>query len=246
MVLAEDVVKVYRSGGGRGVGVRALDGVDLRVEGGTFLALMGASGSGKSTLLHLLGGLDTADSGLIVVEGNDLGAMGDRDRTLFRRRRLGVVFQAFNLLPTLSAVENVMLPLTVDGVAGREARDRAEKLLVEVDLVHRRDHRPDAMSGGEQQRVAIARAMVNDPALILADEPTGNLDSKHGDEIWQLLCRLCAEKGRTVIAVTHELSGARRAGRICVMKDGRIVGEIESDREQHASLVATRYAELAG
>ena len=226
--------------------VHALAGLSLTVESGRFVAIMGASGSGKSTLLHLLGGLDVPTGGRIVVEGRDLGSMGDRERTLFRRRRLGIVFQAFNLLPTLTAAENVALPLMVDGQAWSSIEKQTASLLKLVDLEHRREHRPQAMSGGEQQRVAIARALINDPAIVLADEPTGNLDSKHSEEIWRLLGRLARQQGRTVLAVTHEAAVAAYADRVVVLKDGRVVGEFAPPKEADAALVATRYAELAG
>ncbi len=226
--------------------VRALDGLSVTAQSGQFVAVMGASGSGKSTLLHLIGGLDVPTSGRIMVEGHDLAAMSDRERTLFRRRRLGVVFQAFNLLPTLSAAENAALPLMVDGHAWQAVEEKTNSLLEIVDLAHRKSHRPQALSGGEMQRVAIARALVNDPAVVLADEPTGNLDSKHSLEIWQLLGKLTIEHGRTVIAVTHDAAGASHADRVIVLKDGRIVGEFEPERCGDATLVAPRYAELAG
>jgi putative ABC transport system ATP-binding protein len=224
--------------------VRALRGVSLEVQSGEFVAIMGASGSGKSTLLHLIGGLDFPTAGSVIIEGQDLTRMSDRQRTLFRRRRLGVIFQTFNLLPTLTAAENVALPLLVDA-NGNDAVHRAEDLLRTVDMGHRLRHRPQALSGGEQQRVAIARALLNEPALVLADEPTGNLDSQHAEAIWALLRRLVDEQQRTVIAVTHELAAARHADRVIVLKDGQIVGTLESARGLDASLVAARYAELA-
>ena len=226
--------------------VHALAGLVLTVEPGTLVAIMGASGSGKSTLLHLLGGLDVPTAGRIVIEGHDLGSMSDRERTLFRRRRLGVVFQAYNLLPTLTAAENVALPLMVDGQGWSSIEEKTSSLLKLVDLEHRRCHRPQAMSGGEQQRVAVARALVNDPAIVLADEPTGNLDSKHSANIWQLLKRLTCQQARTVLAVTHEAAGAAHADRVVVLKDGRVVGEFAPSKEPDAALVATRYTELAG
>ena len=226
--------------------VHALDGVSLEVASGEFVAVMGASGSGKSTLLHLIGGLDFPSAGSVVIEDQDITAMGDRQRTLFRRRRLGVVFQTFNLLPTLTAVENVALPLMVDSAGSADFLGKAEALLKTVDMGRRLGHRPQALSGGEQQRVAIARALLNEPALLLADEPTGNLDSHHAEAIWALLRQLVDEQKRTVIAVTHEAVGARHADRIIVLKDGRIVGSIDHARDTDASLVATRYTELAG
>ena len=233
--------KRFAGGGG---GVLALDDVSVTIERGTFVAIMGASGSGKSTLLHLIGGLDRPTGGSIVVEGGDIARMSDRERTLFRRRRLGIVFQAYNLLPTLTALENVTLPSLIDGRDGRDVTDRARKLLEGVGLGHRLEHRPQAMAGGEQQRVAIARALMNDPALLLADEPTGNLDTRRRESIWRLLADLAHQRGRTVLAVTHEPSGATFADRVILLKDGRVAGQIEPGGEGHAALVAARYAEL--
>ncbi|MCH7700531.1 MAG: ABC transporter ATP-binding protein [Planctomycetes bacterium] len=240
---ADGLTKVY---GGTRDPVPAVTDVSLSVGEGTFVAIMGASGSGKSTLLHLLAGLDMPSAGRVRIEGHDLTAMSDHKRTLFRRRRLGIVFQAYNLLPALTARENVVLPLMVDGVRPRSVQAKVDELLRTVDLTARQTHRPQALSGGEQQRVAIARALVNDPAILLADEPTGNLDSTHGQEIWRLLKALVRDHGRTVIAVTHEAQGAAHADRIIVLKDGRIVGEIAADGGFDAALVAARYAELAG
>jgi len=243
VVEARNLRKVY---GAVDQAVVALDGLDLNVAVGSFVAIMGASGSGKSTLLHVLGGLTSPTAGTLHVEGHDLVAMSDRARTIFRRRRLGVVFQSFNLLPTLSAVENVALPMLVDGAGRDDFVARAEAALRLVDMGHRLRHRPEALSGGEQQRVAIARALLNDPAVVLADEPTGNLDSDHAESIWGLLRRLVDDEQRTVVAVTHEPSGARHADRIVVLRDGRIVGTIAEPGGLDASLVSTRYAELVG
>lgn len=224
--------------------VTALAGVSFTVRSSEFVAIMGASGSGKSTLLHLIGGLDRPTSGEIRIEGHNLAQLSDRERTLFRRRRLGVIFQAYNLLPSLNAAENVALPSLIDGRNGAAVDQRARSLLELVDLRERMHHRPQAMSGGEQQRVAIARALMNDPALVLADEPTGNLDSRHGEEIWRLLVKLVKQDGRTVVAVTHDAAGARFADRILVVKNGQCVGEIIPEGERHAADVATRYAQL--
>ncbi len=243
MLTVSNLHKKYQMGK---VPVRALNGVSLEVRQGEFVAIMGASGSGKSTLLHLCGGLDQPTGGSIVIEGNDLAKMGDRQRTLFRRERLGFVFQGYNLLPTLSALENVVLPAMVGGTGGKNMEMRARELLDIVDLNHRVTHRPQAMSGGEQQRVAIARALMNNPALILADEPTGNLDTHHAETIWRLLARFSRKEGRTVLAVTHEPTGATFADRVIFLRDGQIAGDCDPDGEGHASLVATRYAELVG
>jgi len=226
--------------------VVALDDLTLQVHRGRLTAIMGASGSGKSTLLHLIGGLTAPTSGSVVVEGKDLGRLSDRARTIFRRRRLGIIFQEYNLLPTLSARENVALPRLVDGVSGDAAYARADELLEVVHLAHRRDHRPDALSGGEQQRVAIARALLNDPVIILADEPTGNLDSKQSLEIWKLLRRIADEQGKTILMVTHEAHGAAYADDCVVLRDGKILGRLEPKGSADAALVATGYQNLVG
>ncbi|MFQ5413277.1 MAG: ABC transporter ATP-binding protein [Phycisphaerae bacterium] len=238
-----DLTKTYATGGAP---VLALRGATLSVSAGEFVAVMGSSGSGKSTLLHLVGGLDAPTSGSIVIDGTDVVGMGDRQRTLFRRHRLGIIFQAYNLLPTLTALENVALPALIDGQDGSAVHDKARKLLQDVDLAHRADHRPQAMSGGEQQRVAIARALMNDPALMLADEPTGNLDTDHAQAIWRLLAGLARTHGRTVVAVTHESAGATFADRVLILKDGVVVGQVEPGGDGHAAVVAARYAELVG
>ncbi len=226
--------------------IHALRGVSLSIDAGQLVAIMGASGSGKSTLLHLAGGLDVPDCGTVRVEGQDITRLSDRQRTLFRRRRMGIIFQAYNLLPTLTAAENIAVPLLVDGLGMRDIEKRVGEIARLVHLEHRMNHRPQAMSGGEQQRVAIARALLNDPALILADEPTGNLDSIHAIEIWQLLARLAHELGKTVLMVTHESAAASYADLTYVLKDGQIVGTIEKVEPGNAALVANRYTQLAG
>jgi ABC-type lipoprotein export system ATPase subunit len=240
---ARAVRKIYNTSHQR---VVALDGVDLQVPAGTFTAIMGASGSGKSTLLHLIGGLTELTAGELRVEGHSLAAMSDRQRTIFRRRRMGIIFQDYNLLPTLTARENIALPLLVDGRAPEAYADRVAELLTLVHLDARADHRPDALSGGEQQRVAIARALLNDPAIVLADEPTGNLDSRQSVEIWTLMRRIAHDQGKTILMVTHEAHGAAYADRVVVLKDGRIVGDLAPDGPDAAAHVATRYQELAG
>jgi putative ABC transport system ATP-binding protein len=239
----QGVAKHYGNGEDR---VQALSSIDLTVRAGDFVAIMGASGSGKSTLLHLIGGLDLPDEGRILIENRDITRMNDRQRTLFRRDRLGIVFQAYNLLPTLSAAENIALPMLVAGAADDRRAARTRELLELLHLNDRASHRPAALSGGEQQRVAIARSLLNDPALILADEPTGNLDSIRSLEIWHLLARLAREMGKTVLMVTHEAEGAVCADRVIMLKDGRIVGELTNEGKANAALVATRYQELAG
>ena len=225
--------------------IRALSGVSLSVARGELAAIMGASGSGKSTLLHMAGGLDLPDSGTVKIEGRDLTRMSDRQRTLFRRQRMGIIFQAYNLLPTLTAEENVAVPLLIGGQAGSKVNARVAEMVRLVHLEQRAGHRPQAMSGGEQQRVAIARALLNDPALILADEPTGNIDSISAVEVWQLLRRLAHELGKTVLMVTHEAAAASYADRAYVLTDGQIVGTIEGMEPGDAALVAGRYTELA-
>jgi putative ABC transport system ATP-binding protein len=205
--------------------VEALRGVDLGVAAGEMLAIMGRSGSGKSTLLTLLGGVDIPTSGQILLEGTDLATLSDDERTLIRRRRIGFVFQAFNLLPILTAEENVALPLEIDGVPTEQARERALKTLELVGLSQRRSHMPGKMSGGEQQRVAIARALVIEPAILLADEPTGNLDSSNGKRITQVLRDLVEQHGQTIILVTHDPAVAQQADRSIYLFDGQVERE---------------------
>jgi putative ABC transport system ATP-binding protein len=204
--------------------IRALDGIDLTVEPGEFIALEGPSGSGKTTLLQLLGGLDRASAGQVLFEGRDLGAVGDRELSELRLRAFGFVFQQFNLIPTLTAVENVEAKLAPLGVPRGELRACASGLLEEVGLVDRASHLPPQLSGGEQQRVAIARALIVEPRVVLADEPTGNLDSTTGAEIVDVLAGLAAERGTTVIVATHNVDLAARAPRRLAMRDGRMVG----------------------
>ncbi len=204
--------------------VEALRGIDLEVARGQFVALVGPSGSGKSTFLNLVGGLDRPTSGELWIDGVELSASKEKALTEHRRRRVGFVFQTFNLLPRLTAVENVALPLMFVGVPERERLDRARELLLNVGLAGRLEHRPTQLSGGEQQRVAIARALVNHPAIILADEPTGNLDSVTGAEIMALLRALNQEQGVTLMLVTHDHDAASFADRVVQLRDGRIAG----------------------
>jgi len=229
--------KRYRQGN---VTIEALRSVSLTVQPGEFVAVMGASGSGKSTLLHLMAGLATPDAGRVEVEGTDLFAMSDRALTIFRRRRIGLVFQAYNLVPSLTAEQNVMLPLLMDA-SGAAGRDGIGPLLERLGLAGRRMHRPDQLSGGEQQRVAIARALAADPAIVLADEPTGNLDSVAGQDICRLLGQLCEDQGRTIVLVTHEPAVAVWAGRVVVLKDGQAIESFETARVSNADALATHY-----
>ncbi len=209
--------------------VEALAGVDFIVKKGEFVAIMGPSGSGKSTLLHLLGGLDQPSDGEVTLADHKLSLMNDSQITLVRRHNVGFIFQFFNLLPTLSAEENIALPLIIDGKNLRQYRERIDLLLELVGLSDRRHHKPDQLSGGEQQRVAIARALVTEPAIVLADEPTGNLDSKTGTIIMQLLRRSCDEFGQAIIAVTHDARAAAYADRVVFLRDGSIVKELHLD-----------------
>jgi putative ABC transport system ATP-binding protein len=216
------LTRVFGTGPAR---VEALRGIDLRVERAQFVAIMGPSGSGKSTLLHLIGGLDTPTSGRVRIGGTDLGALDDDRRALLRHRQVGFIFQDFNLLDVLSAAENTALPLLIDGLSEAEAHRRALTALEWVDLAHRRDHLPDQLAAGEQQRVAIARALVGRPPILLADEPTGNLDSVSGDQILTLLRNLVDHQGQTVVMVTHDARQAALADRFVRLRDGVVVEE---------------------
>jgi len=217
---AEHLEKTF--GGGSAAGVTAVRGVDLAVDEGEFVAITGASGSGKSTLLHMLGGITRPSAGRVLLEGVDLATLDDDALALIRRRRIGFVFQRYNLLPELSLAENVALPLVLDGVADARCREAAARALEAVGMAHRAGHRPDALSGGEQQRGAIARALVTDPAIVLADEPTGALDSVNSATVLELLQRLVRDRRQTVILVTHDSGIAAAAGRIVRMKDGLV------------------------
>ena len=219
IIQAVDIHKTYHTGT---VAVPALRGVGLTVRRGEMVAIMGPSGCGKTTLLNCLSGLDTADGGEITIEGVSLSTLSDRERTDYRARRMGFVFQFYNLLPVLSAVENVELPLLVAGIRPQPARTRALEALAQVGLAERAPHRPSALSGGERQRTTIARALVNRPAIVWADEPTGDLDSETAGEVMDLLVRLNAEAGLTFILVTHDRGVGERCGRIVRMRDGLI------------------------
>jgi putative ABC transport system ATP-binding protein len=218
---AKALSKTYGTGETR---VEALRDVSLQISRGEIVAIMGPSGSGKSTLLSLLGGVDTPSTGQVLLEGVDLSTLDDNQRTLIRRRRLGFIFQAFNLLPILTAVENVALPLELDGISLAAAHRRALEALNQVDMAARRSHLPGMLSGGEQQRVAIARALVIQPALLLADEPTGNLDSTNGQRIMELLRDLVDRHQQTIAMVTHDADIGRAAHRVIRLRDGCVAG----------------------
>lgn len=222
MIRCIDVRKIYRQGEND---ITALAGVSLDIAKGSFAVIMGPSGSGKSTLLHLIGGLDRPSSGEVLVDNRLLGQMVDDEVTLFRRTKIGFVFQFYNLLPTLTALENVTLPFVLDGVSKREADRKAGLLLEKVGLGQRKHHLPEELSGGEIQRVAMARALAFDPPILLADEPTGNLDSKNGDAILLLLRRINQEQGCTVVMVTHSQEAASYGDRIIFLRDGKVEKE---------------------
>jgi putative ABC transport system ATP-binding protein len=222
MIRCIDVRKIYRQGEND---IIALAGVTLDIVKGSFVAVMGPSGSGKSTLLHLIGGLDRPSSGEVLVDNRLLGQMVDDEVTLFRRTKIGFVFQFYNLLPTLTALENVTLPFVLDGVSKTEADRKAQLLLEKVGLEQRKHHLPEELSGGEIQRVAMARALAFNPPILLADEPTGNLDSKSGDAILLLLRRINQEQGCTVVMVTHSQEAARYGDRIILLRDGKVEKE---------------------
>jgi putative ABC transport system ATP-binding protein len=218
-LVVDQVEKRFRQGDRA---IPALSGVTLEVAQGQFLAIMGASGSGKSTLLHLMAGLTQADAGRVVINGTDLGMLNDHALTLFRRRQIGLVFQSFNLIPTLTAEENIMLPLLLEGNNGQSGRNKVGELLDTLGLTTRRHHRPDAMSGGEQQRVAIGRALVADPAVILADEPTGELDGRTEAGVLDLLLA-ATRRGVAVLVASHSPAVTSAAGRHVRLLDGQVV-----------------------
>jgi putative ABC transport system ATP-binding protein len=224
MIRCIDVRKVYRQGKNE---ITALDGVSLQIARGEFAVIMGPSGSGKSTLLHLIGGLDRPTSGELLVDQRLIGQMPDDQVTLFRRTRIGFVFQFFNLLPTLTALENVTLPFILDGRTKTEAEQRAMALLIEVGLENRKNHLPEELSGGEIQRIAVARALTFDPPILLADEPTGNLDSKTGESILSLLRQINRENHCTIVMVTHSREAARCGDRTIFFRDGKIEEEAQ-------------------
>lgn len=236
IIRCENLIKTYQTGT---VTVEALRGIDLGIEEGEMVAIMGPSGCGKTTLLNCLSGIDDATSGRILIEGLDLTAMSDSEKTAFRASRMGFIFQFYNLLPVLTAVENVELPLLIAGKAAGEARSKALSLLDAVGLSHRSQQRPASLSGGERQRVTIARALANTPAIVWADEPTGDLDKKTSDEIVALMRRLNKENGQTFVIVTHDPEVGERCDRIIRMRDGRII-----DRNGRASDISDEIREL--
>ena len=233
-VRARDVRKAYRTGGRE---VHALRGASLEIAEPGFYAIMGSSGSGKSTLLHLLAGLDRPDSGTIEVAGSRIDALDERGLTVHRRTRVGVVFQQYNLLPTLSAIDNVMLPGVLDGRPRAALHARAAELLASLGLADRADHRPEALSGGEQQRVAIARALLFEPPVLFADEPTGALDSANSERMWRMLDELARERRMVVLMVTHEPAAAAHCRHVFVIRDGTVAGGFDTKGLNASDLV---------
>jgi putative ABC transport system ATP-binding protein len=239
---ARDVTKVYELGK---TTVEALRGVSMSVEAGEFVALMGPSGSGKSTLLQLLGGLDRPTTGSVIFEGRDISALTDNQATLLRRERTGYVFQAFNLIPLLDVGENIALPFTIAG-APRDAKERVRQVIEVVELTGKERHRPDQLSAGEQQRVAVARALVTRPSVLLADEPTGNLDYTNSGELLDALWRSSEQGGQTIVLVTHDARAAAYADRVLVIGDGHIQEEIALGRrtDHSAAPLIARLAQV--
>lgn len=219
-VTVTDLRRVYGAGDAQ---VVALDSVSLDIEQGAFVAVIGSSGSGKSTLLHLLGGVDRPDAGRVVIDGTDLYTLSETQLTVFRRRRIGLVYQFFNLVPELTVEENILLPQLMDGNKGDGAR--LAELLTAIGLENRRNYLPNQLSGGQQQRAAIARALINQPALVLADEPTGNLDTRSGREVMDLLRLANRTMGQTLVVITHDERIAAQADRVLIIEDGRIVDD---------------------
>ncbi|MEY2431170.1 MAG: putative transport system ATP-binding protein [Acidimicrobiaceae bacterium] len=224
-VRAENITKTYGEGE---ASVRALCTVSMEVAYGEFVAVMGPSGSGKSTLMHLLAGLDKPSEGNVYIEGDNVTTMKDKELTMLRRQRVGFIFQAFNLLPQLTAEENIVLPITL---ARQKANGNLETLLAKVGLADRRSHKPTELSGGQQQRVAVARALITEPAVVFADEPTGNLDSKSSDDILTLLRKAADERNQTTVMVTHDAHAASYADRVVFLADGKIVRELSEPTE---------------
>lgn len=245
VISTHNLTKIFGAGP---TAVTALDNVNLTVQPGEFVAIMGPSGCGKSTLLHLIGGLDRPSSGEVFIDGTPIAGMNDDRLTELRRRRIGFVFQFFNLIPVLNALENAALPVTLDGVKPADAQKQAADWLSRFGLSGRVSSRPDQLSGGQQQRVAIARALASEPALILADEPTGNLDTRSGDEIASLMRDVAKKYQRTVVMVTHDPRVAAYADRIVFLKDGRVITEtvLERDNGGSASNLVEKIREIGG
>ncbi len=234
--------KVYQVGE---IKVPALRGVDLEIKRGEFVAIMGPSGSGKSTLLHLISGLDRPTGGEVMLAGQRLSSLDDEALSVLRRRKIGFVFQTFNLIPMLTAEENVMLPLLIDGRDPKESQDRMESLLQLVHIADRKDHKPDQLSGGQQQRVAIARALVTEPEIVMADEPTGSLDTNSGTVVLDLLRRVREGSGTSIVMVTHDPRSASYADRVVYLRDGKIVDESTNlGDDTDTSRIAQRLAYL--
>lgn len=240
-LVVDNALKTYKQGAST---IHALDGVSLSIASGEFVAVMGASGSGKSTLLHAMAGLIDIDDGRVVIAGQDLSELSDGALTRFRRDNLGIVFQSYNLIPSLSAEDNIRLPVP----AGKknELDTTVNDLLERLGMSARRHHKPGALSGGEQQRIAIARALICNPAILLADEPTGSLDSVSGTQICELLRAFADEQGRSIVMVTHEPHVAMWADRICVLKDGSNLAELKTDGRRDPQTVARNYQEALG
>lgn len=218
----KDLVKEYVQGGEP---LKILKSINIQIEKGEFMAIMGPSGSGKSTLLNMLGALDRPTSGQVIINGTDINTLNDNQLADLRNKEIGFIFQQFNLIQRMDALHNVALPLSISGVPAKKREDRAKELLESIGLGHRLDHRPNQLSGGEQQRVAIARALANNPPLFLCDELTGNLDSKTGQEIMNLLRRLNQEQGKTFVLITHDPNVAQATDRLLQIRDGVIAGE---------------------
>jgi putative ABC transport system ATP-binding protein len=219
MIQLKSVSKIYKMGGEN---LAALDGVSLDIKDGEFVAIMGPSGSGKSTLANAIGGLDKPSAGTVKVDGQELNKLSDAELSYYRNKKIGFVFQTFNLLSNLTALENVMIPLIVAGVSSKARKQKAQECLTAVGLENRANHKPNQLSGGERQRVSIARALVNDPVILIADEPTGNLDSKKSAEVVSLLKKINRQKRITLIVITHDPSIAREADRVLQMRDGKV------------------------
>lgn len=240
-VQTNDLARVFQQGNNR---ISALSGVDLTIRKGEFIAVMGASGSGKSTLLHLIAGLILPSSGSVEVDGEDLSKMSDRKLTIFRRRRIGLVFQNFNLIPHLTAEENILLPIHADGQKINRGSDKRKVLWEQLEIEDQLHQYPDTLSGGQQQRVALARALSMEPAILLADEPTGNLDSVSSQNICRILNDLNRKEGRTIALVSHEPAVAVWAHRIIILSDGGILADLQTDSFRDAHDLAAKYQEI--